>query len=579
MESNFSKKEKYIQNGVFLVLMAISAVFLIWKCQYGFANVDESLYVAIPYRILQGDGLFIHEWNLSSLSSFLLMPIIWLYMAIVGTTEGILLNFRYIFVAVQALTALFLYFKLKRYNWIGAVVAAISFFIYAPFSITALSYNSVGIQCVAVAAVIVMTNESGKKADFVIAGVLFAASVLCCPFLVVGYLVYTIAVVVNIFKKFCTTQKILQKEGWFWITAGISILAVLFLIFVLSRAGISDILTALTYMLNDPQHKSQSVFSVFSKYIKGVLICNSISIYIFAAFAVLIAFYIVLKYKKSYKAVFFCIGCVLTGLLMMPFVTWQFYINYVMFPVNILGLFCVIISENKVVKKLFAYLWIPGFVYGICIHFASTEGFLNIASVSSISLLASIIIVVMVGKEVLCDVSNKPLQILVSAAVVCVLAMQVITVGYTRYVSVFWESGSFGGGMHTQTQRLSDGPEKGILASAEKEKMYNMFMEDIAPITKENSPENILYISQNTWLYLASENSRNSSFSPWLPGKNEQEMQNTVERLLKYLELNPDKMPDVIFVEEKYNDAAKKMTDKLGFSGEKTKNGNYIYKR
>ena len=193
--------------------MAAAAVFLLWKCRYGFANKDESLYLAIPYRLWQGDGLFVNEWNLSAFSSFLLMPFMYIYMAVVGTTEGILLNFRYIFTAVQGLCAVFMYFKLKRYNWFGAAAAALTFFIYAPFGIMALSYNSVGIQCVAVASVLLLTNEKGAKLPYIVAGVLFAAAVLCCPFLVAVYALYSVLVLINTVKHNCFALDVLDKIG------------------------------------------------------------------------------------------------------------------------------------------------------------------------------------------------------------------------------------------------------------------------------------------------------------------------------------------------------------------------------
>ena len=579
MTDNLSKKQKLIQNGIFAVLMILAAVFLFWKCRYGFANKDESLYLVIPYRLWQGDGLFVNEWNLSAFSSFLLMPFMYIYMAIVGTTEGILLNFRYIFTAVQGLCAVFIYFKLKKYNWFGAVAAALTFFIYAPFGIMALSYNSMGIQCVAVAMVLLLTNENGKKLPYIIAGVLFAAAVLCCPFLVAVYAFYSVLVLINTVKSGCFDLDILDKKCWIWVTVGISALAVVFLAFVLSRASIGEIITGLQWMLNDPQHESKGILTVVAGYFKGVFLCNEWSLFVYAGYLALLVTRFLTKGKKIPDALFFCAGAMLSAIMMAPFVTWEMYINRVIFPVNIFALYCVVLSESGIVKRLFKILWLPGIMYGICIHMASTEGFLNIASVSLISLVGSLVIVAITATEIFEKTSNGFLNILSLCAVTAVLCMQIGATTYTRYESVFWESGWFGAGMPAQTQTLTKGPEKGILATETKEEMYGAFVEDVETLVEEHNPESILYISQNTWLYLISEDVRMASFSAWLPGVNEEEMKHTMERLESYFDIDQSRLPQVIYAENVYSQLADEFASKLGYTGYETANGNFVYTR
>lgn len=577
MSNKFKQNEKTVQNIIFAAVMAVAAVFLFWKCRYGFANMDESLYLAIPYRLWQGDGLFVNEWNLSSFSSFLLLPFVSVYMAIAGTTEGIILSFRYIFTAVQGLCAVFMYFKLKRYSWVGALTAAVTFFLYAPFGIMALSYNSMGIQCVAVAVVLLLTNEKGAKLPYIAAGVLFAGAVLCCPYLVAVYAFYSLLVLVNAVKKNCFSLDLLSKKCWIWITVGISALAVAFLAFALSRASVSEIITGLQWMLNDPQHESKGVVTVAANYFKQVFECSDISLFIYAGFAALTVIRIFTKNSKIPDALFFCAGAVLTGLMMAPFVTWQMYINRVIFPVNVFAAYCVVLSQNKDVKRLFKVVWLPGIMYGVCIHFASTEGFLNIASVSLISLMASLVIVVITGAEVVVQTRNNALSLLTVCAVAAVLVMQVGATAYTRYESVFWESGWFGAGMPAQTQTLEKGPEKGLLVTTEKEEMYNDFVDDIGYMTEKYNPQNVLYISQNTWFYLISGDVRVASFSAWLPGGDEEQMAHTMSRLESYFDIDAERLPQIIYAEAKHHESAKAFADKLGYTEQQTSKGNYIY--
>ena len=52
--------QKRLEMG-FLLGMTVLLIFLIWRCFFGFANVDECFYLTIPYRICQGDKLLVHE--------------------------------------------------------------------------------------------------------------------------------------------------------------------------------------------------------------------------------------------------------------------------------------------------------------------------------------------------------------------------------------------------------------------------------------------------------------------------------------------------------------------------------------
>ena len=56
----------------FGVVLAMS----IWKLRFGFPGADESIYIAIPYRILQGDAFLLQEWHMSQMSGFLVLPLL-----------------------------------------------------------------------------------------------------------------------------------------------------------------------------------------------------------------------------------------------------------------------------------------------------------------------------------------------------------------------------------------------------------------------------------------------------------------------------------------------------------------------
>jgi hypothetical protein len=128
---------------------------------------------------LNGDSLFVDEWHISQLSAFLLYPLLKVYMLINKSTEGIILSFRYIYMAVQLLVSLIGYCLLKKQGRKEAMLSSILFVIFIPYTIMALSYNTIGLMAVYLIAClnIYETRYEKVKYFFVIAfGVAFLVS-------------------------------------------------------------------------------------------------------------------------------------------------------------------------------------------------------------------------------------------------------------------------------------------------------------------------------------------------------------------------------------------------------------------
>ena len=89
-------------------------VLLLWKAPFGYVSADESFYLTVPYRLIQGDALLVDEWHPSQLSGVLLYPALRLYLALSGSTEGIYLSFRYIYAVAQVMAAAYIYLRLRR---------------------------------------------------------------------------------------------------------------------------------------------------------------------------------------------------------------------------------------------------------------------------------------------------------------------------------------------------------------------------------------------------------------------------------------------------------------------------------
>jgi hypothetical protein len=173
--------KSHIYDFLFLISVFSVLCLLCWKCRFGFGNVDEAFYLTIPWRLTQGDALFLEEWHLSQMSGFLLLPLVAIFRAFDSTAEGIILVFRYICITVQTLCCVWYYHRLKRISPAGAFAASILALIFIPFNITALSYNSMGIFLMGLSTVTLATLRGTPSAriDLLFSGVTFAGAVLC----------------------------------------------------------------------------------------------------------------------------------------------------------------------------------------------------------------------------------------------------------------------------------------------------------------------------------------------------------------------------------------------------------------
>ena len=144
----------------------------------------KSFYLTVPYRLTAGDGLFINEWHLSQMAGFLIYPFMKLYQLVFDGTDGIILHFRYIFTFLHICTSLFIYVRLRKYK-IAALGASISYLLFTTFGIMALSYNSIAVACTTITGILLATNDNKKWYISYLAGLFYAAAVLCCPYLVI----------------------------------------------------------------------------------------------------------------------------------------------------------------------------------------------------------------------------------------------------------------------------------------------------------------------------------------------------------------------------------------------------------
>ena len=266
----FFSDEYRRQHILFAALMLGGMIFAIWKTFYGSPSLDESFYLTIPHRYSMGDVPFADEWHLSAMTGFLQLPFVWIYTHIFGT-EGIILASRIFYVFIHAATVAVIYTRVYK-KGILSIAACLLLFIFAPYNIMQLCYNSMGIDLIVLSGILLATaNYCASKASLIISGVCLAGAVLCCPYFASAYVIYAVCVIVRaLMKKFSEREhdwiissEMFSGRSFLFLTIGVLALSALFMIFLFSRMSLSQLFKSVPYMLSDPEHKSST--SVWDK--------------------------------------------------------------------------------------------------------------------------------------------------------------------------------------------------------------------------------------------------------------------------------------------------------------------------
>ena len=551
---------------VFLIGLFLSFLFLVWKSKYGTGAYDEPFYLTMPHRIVNGDGMFSEEWNFGQLSAFLMLPLMKIYVMFMDGTEGIILHFRYIYIGFQLLCTVALYLKMRKRELAWA--AAWLFLLFCPYDIMAVSYNTMGLAFMTLTGILLsVAKEKDKKAWF-FAGIFFAAAVLCNPFLVLLYALYTVMVFVI---RWCNgrqgkklkgrmLQQFREEENlglWAWImvTAGAALLAALFIISVLSGSSIGDLLENIPLLMNDPEHTSRSLFMIVKVYLLSFFNVYGWFVPVWAVLLFMAFFFRKKKNKRRICLAFINSSAVLSLLSFVP--TIQSSYNFIMVPLAVCGLAAYIMTEEKD-KRAFYFLYVFGFLYTFIANYASNQGMHAISMAMIPTDVAAVLFIgrymVQEGKETkknkgeenngqrtddgirFGSACNTGMRLLVTVSAVLLLVVQLGMQVYAKAVHAFWEEPVW-----KLDTVIEDGPLKGTVTTKEKAEEYQEKLEDINLHLKKEGP--VLFATKDTWCYLYAE-AEYGTFSSYLSGGLEQ----SAERWEAYFGVNPGKIPHYIYV-------------------------------
>ena len=558
----------------FAVCFLLGFAMILYKCQFGFANLDESFYLTVPYRLTMGDSLFQEEWHVSQMAGFLIYPILTLYRLFVPDTQGLFLNFRYIFTVLHALVALLIYIRLRRHG-VAAIAASVIYLLFAPFGIMALSYNSLGVGLTVISGVLLATS-SGRWYDPFLSGLAFAGAVLCSPYLVLVYVLYAAACLVcaALARAGCISDKVQPKpilRTLLFFTLGCVLLAGIFVIFLLSRASLSDMLRALPQILSDPEHPISGFGTTVVGYFGSILKSNRAARYIFPLCALLAVVILADRKPGKRRYGYFFFACLLSAIYFFCFFPENLSLNFYLFPPAVLGIFSFLLCPEQN-WRLFLFAWLPGILYGFCLRWTSNQGFYVISMAAAVSTAASCAMVGTLISRWRAEPDCPQVMRTLLRAVPCVLlVIFVLLEGTTRYQFMFWADGT----MEEMTQEITQGAEAGLYTTPQKAQDYALLYEDTQSVRQEDQGP-VLYFALDTYLYLC-DTKEFGCYSAWLSGIGD----NSFQKLLTYYQLNPDKVPNIVYTLNRYAWVEEHVYDiaqQYGYAVEETDMG-YILRR
>lgn len=586
--------------------------FFLWKCRYGYGGCDEPFYLTLAQRFSFGDAPLSEEWNLSQLCGLLLLPFYRLHALIAGGTDEIVLHFRYIYTAIQLLTAVLLYLTLRRYRY-GALCAVLLFAVYSPYDIMALSYNTFALMAMALCLSLLCCCNRKGRTGFLLAGFSYAVAVIANPYIILLYLlcltvflfvllVYTVCRMrrrthdgskekrsdqphtapdrakhtADTARKFgrmtasattgpCATHTDVPARkgtlrtygrGLLLFTLGAAIPAAYLFLFVFGRAGIGTIFKNLSAIFQDPEHASRSLKEILYSiwYVMRSTFGTFLGVWL------LLTVLSLMDRKKTHAWMYFCMTALVTATAVMIHIpSIQTDYNYIMFPITLCGLSAYLLTRKKD-HRVFLCLWCLGMFYAFCLGCASNQGENAICMGMPVALIGSVLLIWEFLTEQL-DLALHPQKEMAQISTACRKSQRFTTPLIVCATALLFLSQlgaeCYAKAVHAFWEpsvaaldtKITEGPLAGVYTTKEHADAYNTLLAEIAPYRNDSSAP-VLFVTSSPWCYLYADRPY-GVYSSWISTFSASKGAGTELLLLRlgdYYRLHPDRIPTDIYI-------------------------------
>lgn len=380
-----TSKNKYLPILIINAVLVLAVIFRAFLC---ISVMDEVFNIGQALRSLQGNTFLVENWDYFQTGDSFLIPFIFVFCKITGSTEGIVLFSRIVFIVLQLLMGIFLYKILSRFfdriSSLFAVViysTAVSFLLfYMWYDNWELFFRLIGLFLV-FCAITSFDQKNAKKAYLMvfIAGIAHACMVFAYPTMIILY-VYVLAMLFFYRRK--QSAKAHNLMALFYILGSALVFAV-FMLYVL-KIGVRNLFIFNSTMAEAGLSSTgrEGFFSLSSMVEKTkALIVENIVFYMFSLvfFAVSILILYVFR-KNKHKILMFCsvmlLGCIVL-LLMTVFRVDSLNTLMTYLSLYTIPLYFLVRKESdrrRHFKDLIVFLWISSFIAGVVYSMTALDG-------------------------------------------------------------------------------------------------------------------------------------------------------------------------------------------------------------
>lgn len=524
------RRQHLIFIGLFLLLQIIFIVRSFW----GFNTADEMYFIGCSERIFRGEKILIDEWNpTQQLCTFLLHPIYCLIRTAMGTTEGIVMVSRFVYLAYSAVLTLFFYLRFQRrgYASFGPVFL---FAIFAPFSICAMSYNSIEFGLLPVLLAVLSARMEHSVPEYILCGILMAMIVLANPFAILMYVAYgllCLVVTLRHRKRGTRPEGALQFQNFLWMTLGACIILALFLAFIFQRGTLAEMVANVPHIVGDSEHQQGYWYKTWRYF----HLCFKNYRWMFVGLG---AVYLAtgldrMRCEHGLRYMILASLCVVPYLFYYTFIFENITVNYQMLPLAFWCLEAYLVTEKKD-KRLFCWWYLPAMVFTLLVQYATNTGIVTLSVAYGMCSWVGLLFVADWIREE--KARRKPGT---GWRAVCVCSALVIGFQFfgTFFLRMTYDWGDERG--WKLTAQMKRGPLKNVFTTPEMAEWYGKVLDEIDRLDLTEKDE-LMVVGVAPWIYLYTD-AGCGNYSTW-------QVHEGSTQLYDYYDLHPDKFPDVVYM-------------------------------
>lgn len=568
---------------LFIIALIFGLAFHIYFVFSGPFFDDESFYVTIPFRLVNGDSLISDEWHLSQFSALFSYIPVYLWTAIKGSADGIFVFLRFVYLAIHTAMAVLIYRFFRKYDgW--AVITSMMFYLQVSYKTLGISYQSMFVIFLVLMSLCLFSiyeNKATKK--YILAGLSYGFCCVCNPIFCLAFPIYLISYVVwqkkediqlrladaKINKLSKNGIKITKKErkekrqqlldslptrddyNCFFTKAalrkffiGIMIAAVVAVGFFFITGGtISSVFKNIEHLLSSSEYDIASN-SVFSKFAETFAYLNTASLFMPWILLLLPILMILDKNRKrnSHRLTYLSVSVLWSIIFAVSIliINKEMFLNAVAMPFCLISGVCYALTENKN-KPLFYCIFVPGLIGTFFQYMAANTHLAVIGVVLAACNVAGVFFAMDLWNEMrpIHKDDTKSKADKKFAGHCC----RVIVAGICIQLVVFCAYYAKDRIYTKDDYKVLVGPYAGVYMTEEDYDRYNREITDMNVIkayTREN--DKIFLASYNNWMYMYLDRPI-SAYTTWYRGSIDR------DQLIAYYKENSAKIPKYIYIE------------------------------